>query len=400
MSLDIRSLYLMSMLVALSLACITLYFGWGNQQYRSIRDWGWSTLMIAIGQVLLMMQGVVSSLISQALADTLLLSGVTLAYRSFRVYRGEPTGDPVGWLTVGLVAGVLALGDGGIASASARSAMVTGVMGALLWRISWRVGSRPLPLAQTAQRFTAMTYFLFGALFMMRSASTVFRPSEDFALMTASLVEIVMVGGSTMLWVSATLGIMWMTLERQQADLVRMATRDPLTNALNRNALVAEFEREKYRCSRNNGSFAVALFDIDHFKRFNDTYGHLVGDEVLRSLVASLKGVVRKNDLVGRYGGEEFVILMPDADPSSAGQVAERARSRIEAEGFFINGVKVPMTVSAGIAVFPGHGAEWDDLLGAADAAMYQAKSGGRNRVMFATGCSSAVAVEAAQIPG
>ena len=386
MELDLRSLYLMSVLVSLSLAGITLFFGWRDTENRAIRDWGVSTLVVAIGLAMVMLRGAVSEFLSQLLGDTLLITGATLAYRSFLVYRAEPTRDPAGWLLVLAVTGMLALGDAAIAKASLRSAIVSGVLCAQMWRISWIVGYRPLPVAVLPQRFTAGSYLLFGALFLMRTVFTLFRPPEGFSVMSISFSDAVMIGGGTVMWISATLGVMWMAIGRQQAILELLASHDPLTSALNRSAMAEAFEREKYRCSRTKGGFAVALFDIDHFKRFNDDYGHLVGDRVLKSLVQSLKGMVRQNDLVGRYGGEEFVILMPDTELSVAAQVAERASKRIEADGFVKGGRVLPLTVSAGIAEFPEHGSDWDGLLGAADSAMYRAKANGRNCIVVAEG--------------
>lgn len=105
---------------------------------------------------------------------------------------------------------------------------------------------------------------------------------------------------------------------------------------------------------------------------------------MLRQLVATLKAVVRQNDSVGRYGGEEFLILMPDTGPQAALEVAERARGMVESRGLEAASGRIPLTVSAGVAAYPADGTDWDTLAASADTALYAAKAGGRNRVCAA----------------
>ena len=384
MHLDIRSLYLMEVLVALELAVITVFFGLKDARHRAIRDWGWSTLFIVIGLVLVLTQGRATRLVSQVLADTMLIAGATLARRSIRVFRAEPTRDLAGWSIVVMLSCTLALGDAGIANPSARSALVSAVLTVCMWRIAWAIGRRPLPVALAAQRFTTVTYLLSGVVFLFRSVDTLFRSAEGYSLMAESLVDAAMIGSVTMLWVGATLGVMWMALGRQQAELIRLATRDPLTEALNRSAMAQVFARESYRASRTGRTFALAMVDIDHFKRFNDTYGHVTGDNVLRFLVTTMRAIVRQGDLVGRYGGEEFLVLMPDTDLDAGAHVAARVRRGVEAAGYQVKGERVPLTVSVGVAAYPEHGADWDALMAAADSALYRAKTDGRNQVSVA----------------
>jgi diguanylate cyclase (GGDEF)-like protein len=128
------------------------------------------------------------------------------------------------------------------------------------------------------------------------------------------------------------------------------------------------------------------MIDIDFFKRVNDAYGHQVGDAVLRSVTDRIRVLLRAGDVVGRWGGEEFLVLLADADRDGAAEVAERirmsiARSPLDAG----NGYGVPVTVSIGVAVDPAPGvSELNELVGAADAALYRAKAEGRNRVVAA----------------
>ena len=120
---------------------------------------------------------------------------------------------------------------------------------------------------------------------------------------------------------------------------------------------------------------------MDHFKRVNDTYGHLAGDDVLRGLAAELRQQVRGSDVVGRFGGEEFVVLLPRADTDEACKIAERLRHRASVMGVYTDTDAVNVTISIGIAVLGVHGRDQFELLAAADLALYRAKDGGRDQV-------------------
>lgn len=175
-------------------------------------------------------------------------------------------------------------------------------------------------------------------------------------------------------------------IELARADNARLealAHTDPLTLLLNRRALTIKAMAELDRVRRYNSPLTMLMIDIDHFKKINDTYGHLVGDDVLRSIATILQNSVRSVDMVARYGGEEFVIVMPETDEKGAVQFAERIRRRVEKHQFDANDGKVcTVTVSIGVAVFPAPYVDTiDDLFARADAAMYQAKESGRNRV-------------------
>ena len=174
-------------------------------------------------------------------------------------------------------------------------------------------------------------------------------------------------------------------LLKAQAELEQRATHDALTGIKNRGSLLEILGRELRRTRRTGSPTGVALFDVDHFKSVNDTYGHPIGDEVLIEVAKRCQGVVRDYDVFGRYGGEEFLLLMPESPLAAAFDRAERLRAEIKSMPFVYQRRPIgPVTLSAGVAEFPGHGADRDTLLRQADAALYQAKQGGRDRVVRA----------------
>ncbi len=159
---------------------------------------------------------------------------------------------------------------------------------------------------------------------------------------------------------------------------------DGLTGLWRRNALDEKVREEIRRASAFKTTMGFMIADIDHFKRLNDTYGHQFGDLVLKRVAQLLRSGVYETDFVGRYGGEEFGIVLPRADAAGLLRKAETMRARIEAEVFSQGLEKVRLTVSIGIAHFPKDGRVAEELVAAADKALYAAKEGGRNRVVEA----------------
>jgi len=163
------------------------------------------------------------------------------------------------------------------------------------------------------------------------------------------------------------------------------ATQDPLTGLWNRGAILEALRREIARAKRERNSVAVVMADLDHFKRINDSYGHLAGDAALRQVADRMRSSIRPYDAIGRYGGEEFLILLPGCNIPGAATVAERLMTSIAGNPVDLAGEKLLNTYSLGVASnseAPESDADW--LIRAADAALYQAKSAGRDRVEFA----------------
>jgi diguanylate cyclase (GGDEF)-like protein len=176
------------------------------------------------------------------------------------------------------------------------------------------------------------------------------------------------------------------TLRERNRELHELSITDSLTGLYNRKHLMEVLTKEVARAERYQRPLALLMIDVDHFKVYNDTCGHLAGDEVLRKVAAIFRGSIRESDCVGRYGGEEFLIILPETVADDAGRIAERIRSRLAEEDFPAGSQTVKITVSGGVASFPGNGRSPESLLRSADAALYQAKNRGRNRVVSATG--------------
>jgi diguanylate cyclase (GGDEF)-like protein/PAS domain S-box-containing protein len=172
---------------------------------------------------------------------------------------------------------------------------------------------------------------------------------------------------------------------RLREALRSQSIKDPLTGLYNRRYLTEMLEREIRRAVRSEQSLGILMLDLDHFKKFNDTYGHDAGDTVLRETASFLSKSIRVEDIVCRFGGEEFVIILPTANLEAAHARAERIRSKVRELTVLHHGQSLGMvTVSVGVSALPGHGTTPKELLDAADAALYRAKREGRDRVVKA----------------
>ena len=196
------------------------------------------------------------------------------------------------------------------------------------------------------------------------------------------------------------------TVRRREARLRELVVRDSLTGLYNRGYFTYRFNSEIQRAKRYGRTLSLLILDVDDFKKYNDKFGHLAGDDQLRSLADILKSQIRRSDdklsyevdIACRYGGEEFAIILPEAVSAQGAVAAERLRNRVETIGAVslaerirknieqTHKGKVPMTVSIGVSSYPEHGVEIDSLIRAADDAMYLAKRKGKNRVVVAGG--------------
>jgi two-component system, cell cycle response regulator len=169
-------------------------------------------------------------------------------------------------------------------------------------------------------------------------------------------------------------------------DLRFRATHDNLTGISNRGVILDSVRRERSRQDRGTPVFSILLADVDHFKYVNDAYGHLAGDAVLVEIASRMVNSIRPYDSVGRYGGEEFLILAPSSDGKGALGLAERVRTAIEAKPLIVDGKTISVTASFGVAVSaPGRLLDVQQIVRAADDALYRAKANGRNRCELAS---------------
>ncbi len=170
----------------------------------------------------------------------------------------------------------------------------------------------------------------------------------------------------------------------KEEELLKLASTDPLTGAFNRREFKSLAEQEGLRSQRYNRPLSIMMLDLDHFKNLNDTYGHAAGDKALQNFTESCSEALRNMDLFGRWGGEEFVVLLPETDKPGAIIIADRLRKVVEEASFMHGSNKIMFTVSIGVAQYRTDETTVDAPLARADVAIYDAKKLGRNQVVAA----------------
>ena len=383
MMLDTRTL-----VVALVGICLLLtaaaFLAWRvHRHITALTYWAAGALSGACGLALIALYGVWPAALVVPLANALVASTYVLNWAGVRSFAGRP----IPWRRGLAVLAAMTAGNIWFVAidndVTARILIAsTGFCGLSLLTAQelWRM--EPADRFRRARRVTAMVFILHALFVAGRAVLTVWSEPVDSVLdsdpvQSASFLE-------TILAVTAWgYGFLSMTSERLQADLDRIATIDPLTGAYNRRAFMTYAERELARSQRHGTPLTLLLLDLDRFKRVNDTFGHLAGDALLRRFSEIVVARLRRTDLFGRYGGEEFCVLLPDTDHRGAAVLAEALRRDVAARPLPFQGHEIAASVSIGVAACRS-GEVLDAALAAADQALYRAKRNGRNQVMIA----------------
>ena len=235
--------------------------------------------------------------------------------------------------------------------------------------------------ALPARRLISLAYGLHGAFLLLRPWLFKLGSTVDGAPDIASQLSHFIILESTVALILMAFGTLMLVNEHVTQELRRVAEKDFLTGVFNRRAFLSLLEKAGSLAHRTQSALPVLLVDLDHFKQINDRHGHKVGDLALRHFVAVTEGCLRKHDVMGRMGGEEFAIFLPHTQREDAQRVSERLRSLVAAQPLMTDKGPVGLTVSIGLVMcHPGEAPE--NALHRADQAMYQAKQAGRNRVV------------------
>jgi diguanylate cyclase (GGDEF)-like protein len=242
----------------------------------------------------------------------------------------------------------------------------------------------PAPSGRARARNLLVATFSVGALaFFMRGIAAMLSAEPLQAFIAPNMFQAAVFLGAAGCAIVSTFAFVMLHKERADGEAVRMATMDPLTGAYNRRTFHEIAERELSRARRAGQPLSIIIVDIDHFRPVNESYGNRTGDEVLQRIADLIRVALRKEDMLVRYGGEEFLVMLPEVPGPGAVVVAGRIRKSVEAEALQANGHSVPVTVSVGVAARMDEGPESiENLLARADEALALAKQRGRNRVV------------------
>jgi len=366
------------LLVHLTLGGLSLAAARGVNRLRSVRLWGWGLILYAAGVLFINLDRVLPYRPAH-LAGHLLIAGAAiplvqgLLVNTGRLVRKRWTRAGLAATGLVLIANTLFSADPRALNMIASSPFAIALFvygGVTLWR-------HPLPAARDTCRLMAAGMLACCALWSARIAIPLATGAPENTQTFIDLFSIAQILCS----VIGMLCLFWIEVLKMEDRLTSMAYGDSLTGLPNRRAVVMRFDEQASRARRTNRPFALMLFDIDFFKKVNDTYGHQTGDAVLRHLAATLTAAKRQEDLLGRVGGEEFVMLLYDTGRPDARTMAERMRELIARSAVTHEGKDIAVTISGGVAEFPADGDCWDTLFGKADERLYRSKAEGRNRI-------------------
>jgi len=379
MTVDIPTMLMMVVAGSVAMAAAIALIGWG-QRRDGLERWAVALLLHALGHGLYALRGRAPDWASIILANTLLSFAFALMAAALHQFFRRPTPRglklaPLGLLT--LIAAMVVMQ----ATYNQRVAVVNlffavqmaGIVWPLCvpWRGHWGRGA----LVVGAGLVLTMTVLL-GRVVVATTTAGI-----DEHLLSTTATQTLTFLGSFISVLGTTLGFLSMSKERSDRRNHRLASEDALTGTANRRAILDALEHEAERSRRGELPLSVLMLDLDHFKQVNDHHGHQVGDQVLRHVIDVARQALRAQDLIGRYGGEEFLIVLPDTPPEGARVLAERLRQRV-AQSPWTNGpTPIPVTISIGVGGSTDARAGGQALIQQADAALYCAKARGRNRV-------------------
>lgn len=343
---------------------------------QGLGHWSLGLLLLFLAGLLIAGRGTLPDIITISVSNFLLWSGVYVSYAGSQQFFGVKS-RAWPWMALITAALLLSLWYSMVTpSYIIRLACFTSLMAVLFAVHAWlifRQGAFTFAKALTAAVLLAMT-----GIQLMRLATFTVAPPQN-GITDTSVYQVIYVSSFAFATLLMSIGLVLMATDRLRAELEHLATHDSLTNALTRRHMDQACHMELERSRRTGRSTAMLMMDLDHFKAVNDTYGHQAGDQVLVNFVIKVNALLRPSDLLGRFGGEEFIALLPETELEEAMVVAQRIRAMCAGGAETVKGATC--SVSVGVASTLDDRDTVDALLARADAAVYRAKANGRNRV-------------------
>lgn len=378
-----QTLVLALMVLHVLLGGLSLAIGRGEHKSPALRWWGAGLLVYSAGLAVTILAAVLPRALVLTVGNSLItVAAVVCAVAVLAHTRVQLNWN---WVWAGVVATIVALigNNYGPMFVALGNLTLPTVMAVIMFLLAaWAISNQGPREAHTARQFLAgILVFAMAAWLIRIFAMVALLDGTNDVSRIDSVISFFaiaqMVSG-----VGATLALFWIDVRIMQAELSRVAHSDPLTGLPNRRAILMRFQEEISRAVRHNQRFALALFDLDHFKAVNDRYGHATGDEVLKGAAAALASAKRNEDILARLGGEEFLVLLSSQQSiEGAIEAADRLREAVAAIELRAGDGPLRLTTSGGVAIYPDDGKDWDTLFGAADRRLYTAKDSGRNRV-------------------
>ena len=378
-ALDVRTLVLIYVGIRTGQAMVMVYLWSVQRSYPPAKDWAIGALLSAVGLFLFTLRGQAPALVSELMSNVFLLPGWMIF--NFGIVKAAGHHPPIkSGLTLCAIA-LLSLALSVVSSSSYAAQVIT--QNLVLMSLDLYTAYVCLKASESPKAFT---FKLIGILLILSVIACFWRVAGGLFGMLfnypQTLPRLVWIATSLVIFPMITTLLTLHTSQRLQDEINDQARHDPLTGAYNRRAFDEFASKEWSRTIRHNYPFSVFTVDIDHFKKFNDQHGHQTGDATLIQVSRSAQAALRLDDIWCRYGGEEFVAILPNTQLEQAIAVAERLRIAVEKVIITTPGRLLNVSVSIGVAERTSTHTSWAEVLAASDSALYKAKAGGRNRVV------------------
>lgn len=343
-----------------------------------LRVWSRATLLVFVTALMFGLRGMLPDFLSIVVANALLLLAFVTYLRGSHVYLNKPIRMAPWW-------GLMALSVAGVTwftyvepSFRGRTVSVVGTLGFIMVMHA-RLYAR---LAQRTPGVwvSLLSLLVIAGVLWARWLHAVLFVQADSHLYSSNWIQSAYTSTYPVILLVMTVGLALLASEDMRRTFEHQATHDMLTGAFNRRAVLDRLAEEMARSLRHGAVFSVLMLDLDHFKRVNDEFGHHTGDEVLKAFVRRLEGSLRPHDVLGRFGGEEFLVILPETGETAARATAQRILATVAQS----DGALPVCTTSIGLTLWRRGNATVDDLVNRADSALYAAKANGRNRVELA----------------
>ena len=375
LGLDPRSIILIAGVMSLLMAGMLAVMRRGYpRSIHGLNLWAISFVLAFMGALLIGAYGKIPDVFTTILGNCAMLYSATLSYLGSQRFYQQATTHKFWAIVVALCAPVFAWLTLVDPNYPLRVQVFSLVMVAILL-----AHTRLLYRSANINYFARIAAVVLGIqiFFLLLRTVTLAMDNAIQGVLDPSVMQVVHLMAYAFAGLLMTVSQVLMASERMRAEFEHLATHDQLTGALSRTVVIEACEQELERRQRHGRELSLMMMDLDNFKTINDTHGHLVGDRVLIDFVKQVTQQLRRPDRLGRFGGEEFVLLLPETPLDEALQVAERIRVNIQK-----NQIEPRYTVSIGVATASGQNPTIDQLVAQADAALYRAKKAGRNRVV------------------
>jgi len=380
--LDLRTLSINNIVMSLSLAACLLIYSTYHSEFRGVKQTAYAFIISSIASLLVVIRSQTPDIISFVLPNTLFVLSMAFIHLGF-VYFYQFDDRKVKRFHGAILLMMVAFTSFFTYVDHSNNVNVRIAILSFFVSIQCIYIMRTLLKGHNKANLTlAISYLIFSLFFLVRGLITLTEdPIDDF--MNASLIHSLSVVVYELLVAVTSFGMVWIVSYSAQRALLEQASHDPLTKVLNRRALESTIDTEHARSLRNDSALSVIMLDIDHFKRINDRFGHARGDEVLIDIASVLTQNTRPYDSIARFGGEEFIILLPNTSVDQAEVIAENLRVKIAEHNYNFkpeDGINV--TASFGVTECNLVKEGWLNILERADSGLYKAKAEGRNKVV------------------